>query len=464
MNSFPEHYLKAFYARDPRYDGLFFTGVISTGIYCRPVCRARKPKRENCRFFTSPAEAEQSGFRPCLICRPELAPGASTQPAAVPGALSTPAVSERHHRRLVKQCTGVTPRQWQRTQQLLLAKQLLTDTRLAITDVAFASGFSSLRRFNQLFKERYQLTPSALRRDSGEQGQACSDWIQLSLGYRPPYRWPEMLGFLKARAVAGVEWIDDHSYHRTLRAGKQVGEIRVQQHPSADRLLVAVSANLLAHLSDILSLSRAVFDTDAQPDAITEDLVTGALPGDFANTGHGLRLPGSYSGFELAVRAILGQQITVKAASTLSQRFSDRFCAPYQGIHPQLTRQPLAASTIAHSSVDEIASLGIIARRAQAIIDLARLVDAGTLQLTPGSHAEQVIQLLQSIKGIGPWTAHYVAMRALAWPDAFPKEDVVLQKALGGVSARQAEAMSLSWRPWRSYACLHLWNSLNAKQ
>ncbi len=458
----PEHFLKAFYARDRRYDGVFFIGVTSTGIYCRPVCRARKPKPENCVFFHTAAEAEMADFRPCLLCRPELAPGL---PTVAPNFSSiTPSdksVGERQQRRNSKQAIGVTPKQWQRTQNLLLAKQLLTDTNISVTDVAFAAGFSSVRRFNDVFKQRYQLTPSGLRKTHAH-ASSHNDWLQLTVSYRPPYRWQELLAFLAKRQIYGVEHITEHSFARSLVLSKPdgtelAGEINVTHNEDKHQLQLAVSTGLFPAIATVLHQTKQVFDTQAQPHLIAENLITGKIPGDFNQHGLGLRVPGSFDGFELAVRAVLGQQITVKAAATLSRRFCDRFCQPYQGIQSQLTRLPVSPKTIAHASVDDIASLGIIARRAEAIISIAQQVCSGQLTLAPGASAETVIKQLQAVKGIGPWTANYIALRALAWPDAFPKEDIVLRKTLGGATAKQAEEYSQPWRPWRSYACLYLW-------
>jgi len=455
MKPIPDHYFKAFYARDQRYDGVFFTGVTSTGVYCRPVCKARKPKPQNCVFFNSAAEAEQAHFRPCLLCRPELAPGTDPE-------INTPTqtLSERQQRRHALNAMGVTPKQWQRTEQLLLAKQLLTDSQLSVTEIAFASGFNSVRRFNTVFKNHYQMNPTRLRK-STQKTLANSDWIRLQIGYRAPYQWQPLLDFLRARAVSGVEYITDKTFSRCLYIGQTTGEIRVSNQAKKNRLLLDISPGLIPHLQQVLRATQAVFDTNARPDLIMENLIAGDIPGDFRSHGYGLRVPGSYDGFELAVRAILGQQITVKAATTLSRRFCERFCLPYAGLQPELTRLPVAAATIARASVEDIASLGIIARRAQAIITIAQLIENGQLILRPKADAENVLAQLQAIPGIGPWTANYIALRALAWPDAFPKEDIVLRKALNGATAKQADQRSQAWRPWRSYACLYLWSIAN---
>lgn len=458
METLPEHFYKAFYARDPRYDGLFFTGVTSTGIYCRPVCRARKPKRENCRMFPSAAQAEACGYRPCLICRPELAPH-NERTDYFSGNSTSDCVGERQHRRRFKQQTGITPKQWQSTQQLLLAKQLLTETNLSVTEIAFSAGFTSLRRFNQKFKDSYQLTPTDLRKQRQAPNQ--DDWLVLTLAYRPPYHWQQLLDFLRLRQAAGVEHTTHNRYCRSVLIENIAGEIQVSHLPKQNALQLSASPSLAPVIGKLLQLTRQVFDTGANPLQIAQDLANTNLPGDFTNTSAGLRVPGSFCAFELAVRAIIGQQVTVKAATTLSQRLSNRFCLSYEGRQAEITHLPIQPQTLATATVDDIASLGIIARRAQAIIEIARQVDSGVLNLSDSQQPQPLVEQLQTIPGIGPWTANYIAMRALSDPDAFPKEDIALRKALGGVTAKQAELLSQPWRPWRSYACLHLWNTLN---
>jgi AraC family transcriptional regulator of adaptative response / DNA-3-methyladenine glycosylase II len=460
---------------DARFDGRFFVGVGTTRIYCRPVCTARTPHRENCRFFPSAAAAEAEGFRPCLRCRPELAPGYAAVDAnrrlaqaaagsiedgrladsSLPDLAGALGVSDRHLRRVFQQEFGVSPVEYAQTQRLLLAKRLLTDTDLTVIDVAMASGFASLRRFNALLRKRYRMTPGELRRTSG--AAAPADRLAFDLAYRPPYDWEAMLGFLERRAIRGVEAVDGRSYSRTIRveqAGKVLsGWICVSPSKKRAALRVTVSASLAGALPAVLSRVKHLFDLACHPDEIAEAL--GALA-----AGHpGLRLPGAIDGFELAVRAILGQQVTVKSASTLAGRFVEAFGEPAETPYPALTRLFPTPATVAALEPPEIAARGIIASRARAIVALAREVAAGRLRLDRTAQLDPTLAALEALPGVGPWTAQYIAMRALAWPDAFPHPDVAVLKALKQ-SGKHALAASEQWRPWRAYAVLHLWKSL----
>ena len=461
---------------DPRFDGRFFTGVTSTRIYCRPVCPAKVPKRENCRFFPSAAAAESEGFRPCLRCRPELAPGNASIDAGARLAQAAASliedgvvngagldelarrvgVTERHLRRLFFAAFGVAPVEFVQTQRLLLAKRLLTDTSISATDIAFASGFQSLRRFNTLFKERYRLTPSDLRKST--KASAVVDEFVFELAYRPPLDWQHLLGFLGSRGIAGVELVTGKIYHRTVRIeAKNVihrGWIAVTQHKSKAVLRIHIAAALVGVLPHVMSRIKQLFDLSCHPDEI------GAALGDLAAGHVGIRLPGAFDGFELAVRAVLGQQITVRAATTLAGRFAaafgDEVATPLAG----LQRAFPAADRIAALAVDDIAQLGIIAARARTILALARQVADGELRLDPAADVAATHTQLRAIPGIGDWTAQYIAMRALAWPDAFPHTDYGVMKALGEKNPRKVLDRAEAWRPWRAYAVMHLWRSL----
>ncbi|HET7564822.1 MAG TPA: AlkA N-terminal domain-containing protein [Gemmatimonadaceae bacterium] len=471
----------ALVARDPRFDGVFYVGVTSTGIYCRPVCTARTPKRANCRFFDSAAAAERASFRPCLRCRPELAPGNAPVDDAHrianlvahridEGMLDDGASLEkiarqfgwsaRQIRRIVQKELGVSPIELVMTRRLLLAKQLLTETTLPITQVALASGFSSLRRFNDAFSGRYGMPPTRFRQATDgatRTSTATPDVLTLQLTYRPPFDWSGMLHFLSARATNGVERIQDDAYLRTVQLGPHRGWIRVRHAPERKTLLVDLTRSLTPVLPALLGRLRHLFDLSARPDVIDAHLAQDALLSSAVRRHPGLRVPGTFDGFELAVRAILGQQITVKAATTLAGRFATAFGEPIETPHAGLSRLGPTPHRIAAATVDEIASLGIIQSRAQGIIALAREITSGRLVLDAGAEPDAMIEQLIALPSIGKWTAHYIAMRALRWPDAFPKEDVVLRKVLGGVSATRADALSQAWRPWRSYATLHLW-------
>ena len=467
---------RALRTHDARFDGRFFVGVGTTRIYCRPVCTARTPNRVNCRFFPSAAAAEADGFRPCLRCRPELAPGYAAvdanrrlaqsaaglmedgrlAEASLAEIAATLHVTDRHLRRVFQQEFGVSPVEYAQTQRLLLAKRLLTDTDLPIIDVAMASGFASLRRFNDLFRARYRMTPRELRKDAPSRG--TSDTLTFDLAYRPPYDWPAMLAFLERRAIPGVEAVDARAYQRTVRIERQgrthSGWITVTAAPRRAALRVAVSASLAGVLPAVLSRVKQLFDLACRPDDIAAAL------GPLAAANPGVRLPGAVDGFEIAVRAILGQQITVKAAATLARRFADAFGEPLETNDPRLVRLFPGPSAITDRTVDEIASLGIIATRAEAIIALAKEIQTGRLSLDHSASVNETMAALERLPGIGPWTAQYIAMRALSWPDAFPHPDVAVLKAMKAKSRREALAQADNWRPWRAYAVLHLWRSL----
>ncbi len=472
----------AYASRDSRFDGVFYIGVTSTGIYCRPVCTARTPKAANCRFFNSAEAAEKASFRPCLRCRPELAPGNAPVDDAhrianllaqriEEGALDDGAGlemiakefgwSSRQIRRIVHKELGVSPIELVQTRRLLLAKQLLTETTLPIIEVAYASGFSSLRRFNDAFSGRYGIPPTHFRKAAeGATGSTKpGETFSLQLSYRPPFDWTGMLSFLRARALKGVEVVEEAAYLRTVQLGSHKGWLRVSHAPAKYALIVEITHSLTPALPALLGRLRNVFDLSARPDVISAKLSEDELLADTVGRNPGLRVPGAFDGFELAVRAILGQQITVKGATTLAGRFVQAFANGIETPHPGLTHLSPPAGRIAAAALDELSALGIMPVRARSIITLAREFTTGQLKLEAGTNPDEVTGKLLALPGIGNWTAQYIAMRALRWPDAFPKEDVVVRNALGGVSAARAEELSQAWRPWRSYATLHLWQS-----
>jgi AraC family transcriptional regulator, regulatory protein of adaptative response / DNA-3-methyladenine glycosylase II len=472
----PDQCYRALRTHDARFDGRFFVGVGTTRIYCRPVCTAKTPHRVNCRFFPSAAAAEAEGFRPCLRCRPELAPGYAVVDAnrrlaqaaaelledgklvdaSLPQVAAALRVTDRHLRRVFREEFGVSPVEYAQTQRLLLAKRLLTDTDLPIIDVAMASGFASLRRFNDLFRTRYRMTPGDLRRSAPS--RVCADRLTFELAFRPPYDWPAMLAFLGRRAVAGVEAVDDRAYHRTIRVEAKgrafAGWIGVSLSRRRPALRVEASASLAGALPAVLARVKRLFDLSCRPDEIAATL------GELAEAHPGLRLPGAIDGFEIAVRAILGQQVTVKAATTLARRFVEAFGEPIETPDARLTRLFPRATAVAVLDPSQIAALAIVASRAQAIVALARAVDEGQLRLEPAADVDETLRALERIPGVGPWTAQYVAMRALTWPDAFPHPDVGVVNALERKSAREVLDAAERWRPWRAYAVLHLWESL----
>ncbi len=471
-----DHCYRALRTHDARFDGRFFVGVGTTGIYCRPVCTARTPLRGHCRFFPSAAAAEAEGFRPCLRCRPELAPGyavvdangrlaqaaasliedgrlAEASLAALAGALS---VTDRHLRRVFHEEFGVAPVAYAQTQRLLLAKRLLTDTSLPVTEVALASGFASLRRFNHLFRTRYRLTPSGLRRSAA--ARLPAERLVFDLAYRPPYDWAGMAAFLGRRAIAGVEAVDATGYHRTIRVeqgGRSAsGWIQVAPSPRANALRVTASAGLAGALPTVLARVKRLFDLACRPDEIA------ACLGTLAGRHPGLRLPGAIDGFEIAVRAILGQQVTVRAAGTLAARFARTFGEPIAAPHERLDRLFPTAGQAAGLAPSDIAAQGIVAMRARAIVALAREVAEGRIRLDASADVAATVAALERLPGVGPWTSQYIAMRALGWPDAFPHPDAGVLKALAESRPPRALRRMEAWRPWRAYAVLHLWKSL----
>jgi AraC family transcriptional regulator of adaptative response / DNA-3-methyladenine glycosylase II len=470
-------------ARDSRFDGVFFVGVTSTGVYCRPICRAKTPKAANCRFFDTAQEAEQAGFRPCLRCRPELAPGNAPvddaqriaqlivqrleeghldEEAGLEAIADQFELSPRQIRRIVRHELGVPPIQLLLTRRLLLAKQLLTETMWPMTDVAFASGFSSVRRFNDAFNRRYRMTPTRLRKRAtgSETAIAESETSTLQISYRPPYDWKGVLAFLGARALTGIEHVTDSSYARTVQLGKAKGWIRVTQSKKQHALLVEFTHRLTLVLPALLGRVRALFDLDARPDVIANCLRRDARLARAVNANPGLRVPGAFNGFEMGLRAILGQQVTVKAATTIAGRFVGAFGESIVTSLPELNRLTPVPARIAGASIDDIARHGIVTARARSIVALAKAQGSDELCLDGGAHhnPDDAIKRLAELPGIGPWTAQYIAMRALRWPDAFPKEDIAVRRNLGGVTATEAEMLSQPWRPWRSYAVMHVWS------
>jgi AraC family transcriptional regulator of adaptative response / DNA-3-methyladenine glycosylase II len=474
---------QALSSRDPRFDGVFFVGVTSTGIYCRPVCPVKTPKSANCRFFETAVGAEKARFRPCLRCRPELAPGMAPmdhghrvahllvqhieeQLGETEQGLEEIAkkfeMSSRQLRRIVQSELGVSPIELLQTRRLLLSKQLLTETKLSVTEIAYASGFNSLRRFNDAFLAQYRMPPSRLRREAAQEPNAANTnaTSTLRLSYRPPYDWAAILEFLQGRLMRDVEWVANEQYFRTIRIGNHTGWIRVEHAPEKRGLRIEFAHTLVPVLPALLGRLRNLFDLTARPDRIAEHLSKDLRLRESLGKNPGLRVPGAFDPFEMAVRAVLGQQITVKAATTLGGRFAEAFGEKIRTPFPELSRLTPLARTVARATVDDVAKLGIVSARAKTIIALAQAFHRDELQLEAGADPESAIEKLVELPGIGRWTAHYLAMRALRWPDAFPKEDIAVRNNLGGVTAKEADALSQPWRPWRSYAVMHIWRNL----
>ncbi len=465
---------RAVRARDRRFDGRFFTAVTSTGIYCRPICPVRPPKRENMRFFSSAAAAEGEGFRPCLRCRPECAPGLAPIDAAsrlvgaaIAGieehALSNApvgelaaslGVSDRHLRRVTEAELGVSPIELAQTQRLLLAKRLLSETPLTLTDIAFASGFGSLRRFNALFKSRYGLCPRELRgRHHAAGGLRCQ------LEFRPPLAWDRLLAYLRQRAIPGVEWVDATHYRRTVAIEETEGWIGVSLAKSGVALDVEMSQTLAPVIGSVIVRVKHLFDLGAVPDAVSALLAQDPLLAGSVQRLPGLRVAGAFDGFELAVRAVLGQQVSVKAATTLAGRWAQKFGADIDTPFPQLHRLSPSAQRMAEAQANDIGALGVVSTRARCLIALAQAVMQRRVVLAYAANVENQIEALECLPGVGPWTAQYIAMRALHWPDAFPAGDLMLLRA-AKVGRKELQARAEAWRPWRAYATHYLWQSL----
>ncbi len=476
----------AFKAKDARFDGRFFVGISSTGIYCRPVCRAKQPKAENCTFYHTAAEAEQAGYRPCLLCRPELAPGTSITDAtanlvyraarlleencgsglSLNDLAQRLGCTDRHLRRVFMAEYNVSPIQYLQTCRLLLAKNLLTDTPLSVLDAAMASGFGSLRRFNDLFKKHYALAPAALRK-AMTQGKRHNSDVTLALGYRPPYPWDEMLRFLAGRAIIGVDMVKNGEYMRTAHMvtseNKHVfGWVRIGNLPKKNALSITVSETLLPVLPQVLARVRHLFDLYCDPDAIYETLqvMNDLRPGLCVL---GTRLPGCFDAFEMAVRAVLGQQITVKAASTLAARIVAAYGTPVQPEMEGLTHvfpSPEDILSLEGAIESHLGSLGVIATRARTIYALAQAFKDGDVDFNLPAQPEEEIKKLMTIRGIGNWTAQYIAMRSMEWPDAFLETDAGVKNALPDYKPKELLQLAEAWRPWRSYATMNLWNTL----
>ncbi len=472
---------EAILARDARFDGRFFTGVITTGIYCRPVCPARPPKAEHCRYYPTAAAAQAAGFRPCLRCRPETAPGhgawrgasntvsrgvslidaGALDEAGVDALAGRLGVGERQLRRLFLKHLGAAPLAVAQTRRVLIAKQLIHETDLPMAEIALAAGFGSVRRFNETMRALFGRPPTELRRNLRRDALSEAAGITLSLGYRPPFDWAALLGFLALRAIPGVEKIEDGQYRRTIEIDGAAGTLAIANQPERNRLRASIRFPRLAALPRIIARVRQMFDLDADPEAISQALARDPRLAPLVAARPGLRVPGAWDGFELAVRAILGQQITVGAATRLAGIIAERWGEPVEidGLTRLFPRpQALAAAAIA----------GMPQARASSISRLAQAVAASPSLFERGPDLAASIAALRTLPGIGEWTAQYIAMRALREPDAFPAADIGLMRAMddGGGRPGPAEllARSQAWRPWRAYAAVHLWTAPNLKE
>lgn len=478
----PDMCYRALKARDPRFDGRFFVAVRSTGIYCRPICPARTPRRENCRFMPSAAAAQAAGYRSCLRCRPETAPGTpawagtcasvaralrlidqgALDEAGVEALAARLGLGARHLRRLFLAHVGATPQAVAANRRLLLAKQLISDTDLRMDEIAFAAGYRSLRRFNDAVRRAYGQTPSALRQSRVASAQGHGTDLVLRLGYRPPFAWGALLDYLGGRAIPAVELVADGTYRRSFMLDGTPGLLEVCDIPGKNMLCVRIISRTALPIRQIVARVRRMFDLDADPQEIASQL--GRDPTMAARLARqpGLRIPGGFDGFELGVRAIVGQQVSVKGATTLAGRLAAR---AGEAVDPALPPDTGGWPTILFPTPDALADtdlngLGLIGARAATLRRFAAAVRDGVVTLTPMASLDATIEALVQLDGIGPWTAHYMALRAFGEPDAFPAGDLGLQKAAGGgdrLTQKTLEQRAEEWRPWRGYAALYLW-------
>ena len=465
--------------RDARFDGRFFTAVKTTGIYCRPVCPARTPRSENVTFFPTAAAAQEAGFRPCLRCRPETAPDmgawrgtSSTVSRALAlielGALDQSSIGaladrlgmgERQLRRLFRQHLGASPIAVAQTRRVLLAKQLIHETRLPMTEVAFAAGFNSIRRFNEAFLALFGRAPGELRRLGGPDIAVASDGeFSLLLRYQSPYDWPAMLEFLRQRAIPGMERVADGCYSRTIQLNGVQGTVSVRA-AEGNALRARIRIPKLSTLPAIIARLRRVFDLAADPLRISAHLATDPILAPLVARRPGLRVPGAWDGFELAIRAVLGQQITVVAAVRLAGRLVASHGEPMTVPDRDLTHVFPTPEALA---VADLTTLGMPRTRAATLSAVAAAVIADADLFGANCGLDEAVLRLRSIRGVGEWTAQYIALRQLHEPDAFPAADIGLMRALANDQGRRPAADELlaraeKWRPWRAYAAQHLW-------
>src|SRR6185437_13332200 len=464
---------RALQSRDPRFDGLIYVGVTSTGVYCRPVCPARTAKYENCSFFGSAAAAQEAGFRPCLRCRPETAPNLAswrgtsntvTRALALinDGALDGDATSvealadrlgvgERQLRRLFRQHLGASPIAVAQTRRVLFAKQLIHETHIPMTEIALAAGFGSLRRFNEVFQKLFDRPPSALRRKGKGLSSNAAAGVTLRLRYRVPYDWHSMLGYLKARAITGIETVSNDIYRRTIEIKGCSGTVEVSHLPQRESLVVSIRFPNVQCLPEIVSRVRRLFDLGADIDTIDAHLRTDKLLAPLVATRPGLRAPGAWDGFELAVRAVLGQQISVAAAR--------RFAGQLVALHGEsISNNGNSALSHVFPTAERLAaveSLGLRmpGTRLGTLQALAKAASSDPSLLGSSGNIGNAVSRLRQIRGIGEWTAQYIAMRGMQGVDAFPATDIGLLRSVTKLVGKQMDASELieraeGWRPW----------------
>ncbi|QDP00888.1 DNA-3-methyladenine glycosylase 2 family protein [Thalassotalea sp. PS06] len=486
----PEVCHRARMSRDERFDGQFYTAVLSTGIYCRPICPARSPKEENVRYYFSAAQAEHQGYRPCKRCRPELAPQSrhSTLSSMLKQVKGDPGIkvkdlarslhiSERQLQRQCQDALGMTPKAFINQQRGIIGRKYLIGSNLSVTDVAYLSGFNNLRSFNQHIKSQYGCSPIELREQKNRPVDNTQSF-DYRLNYQGELNWPLMLSFLRGRQIPGVEYVDDNSYQRSIEIDGISGWFKVT-NASGENLNIN-ALNLEIYLTDYSVLDKVVrrvrhmFDLDCDLERIRKTLSSDKRLATIVADNPGLRLPGCWDIFEFTIRAILGQQITVKAATTLAGRIANRFGTPVtlpdslnakvDNLFP--TIDSVMAQCFGNSAeLKDFQDLGITTTRQTTLLDWLRFYQQHQHWFNPQVDFEKFVDLLCQQKGIGPWTAHYIAMRGVGVVDAFPAEDLGIIKALAvdGVRPKKKEILESAekWRPWRAYAAIYLWHSLS---
>ncbi len=487
-----EIYYEAMLSRDPRFDGLFFAGVTSTGVYCRPICPAPKPQFKNVVFYSSSAGAEKDGFRPCKRCRPDASPGAPSWPGTstvvaralkfindgflesyrVQDLSNNLGVSDRHLRRLFMMHLGASPQAVLLTRRLDFARKLIDETTAAMTEVAFASGFESIRRFNDAIKKRFRQSPSELRKEAGKNPHRHHhpNSITIKLQFRPPFDWPALLQFLKIRQIGGVEVVEDNRYCRSILFNKKnPGFFSVTRpDPAAAFLELTLHTPFTAKLMLIVERVRRIFDLGADPLFITQHLKKDAALAAVIDAQPGLRIPGSWDNFEIAVRAVIGQQVSIQAANTIMSRMVRKYgTALNDSPYPGITHLFPAAETLADA---DLTGIGLPGKRAATVRILARQAASREVILDGFVQPEIVKESLMKIPGIGAWTTQYIAMRALREPDAFPDTDLAIARELQAmkqedeITAAEEVNRPEIWRPWRAYAAMYLWRKYARRQ
>jgi len=467
--------------RDPRFDGRFYVGVLTTGIYCRPVCPVRIPKRENVHLYPGAASAAEAGFRPCLRCRPEVSAGTpawlgssykvsralqlieqgSLDDATVELLAKRLEIGTRQLSRLFQKHIGASPVAVAQTRRLHFAKQLIDESTMKMSDICFAAGFGSVRRFNDVIKKTYGLSPRQLR-NRRKKREKNKHGICIKLAYRPPFDWQAMLQFLATRAIPGVEEVMQCGYRRTISVNDVTGEFSLIFSESSPSAELIISFSDTKQLLKIVEQIRQLFDLKADSAEIASDLSQDRFINSLSEKYPGLRVPGCWDGFEIAVRAIVGQQVSVKAASTLMTRIAKRHGQPYESdfVDDGGTLCRIFPSAIVLAEAD-LSGLGITGQRIAAIKAVAAAVKSHELKFDGVQSTERFINRICQIKGIGEWTAQYIALRALRDPNAFPHGDLILQRAAASsgqrLSARQLRKKAECWQPWRAYAVMLLW-------